>query len=415
MSELLATTADGAPRRTDRNEAAERPVLVVALAAGEPERVGEVLPVPSEGAAVLGRGGDALVRQRPGVVTASGPLTSPRVSRRQLQVRALGDGRLHVENVGRLGLSVRGAPAGDAVVAPGDVLRFEDELVLVCVLRPAELPAARAPADFPWGRADADGLVGESPAAWALRDRLAFVGPRRGDVLLRGGIGVGKEFAARAIHRLSGATGALGEATVYLKEIAGLPPDAAPPEGRRLVAGTAGEVDAIAPALRARFRHVVTLPSLEERREDVPLLAADLLRRALADDADLAGRFADGGEPRLTAGLVEALLTRPLPLQLRDLDAFLWQALATSRGDRVDVPPEARLAPRPAAPDAPALTAREREVVELLARGATYQLVADALGIALGTVQAYVKTVYRKLDASTKAEAVAEALRRGVI
>src|SRR5262249_46286359 len=56
---------------------------------------------------------------------------------------------------------------------------------------------------FPFGRADADGFVGESPAAWDLRDRLAFIGPQAGHVLLVGESGVGKELAARALHARS--------------------------------------------------------------------------------------------------------------------------------------------------------------------------------------------------------------------
>ncbi|MCA9711802.1 MAG: GAF domain-containing protein, partial [Myxococcales bacterium] len=40
-----------------------------------------------------------------------------------------------------------------------------------------------------------DGVVGESPAAWALRDQLGFIGPRAGHVLVLGRSGTGKELA----------------------------------------------------------------------------------------------------------------------------------------------------------------------------------------------------------------------------
>lgn len=59
------------------------------------------------------------------------------------------------------------------------------------------------------------------------------------------------------------------------------------------------------------------------------------------------------------------------------------------------------------------LTAREREVLCLLVRGHAYADIAGALGIGLGTVQSYVKNVYRKLEVSTKAEAACVALREG--
>ncbi len=64
--------------------------------------------------------------------------------------------------------------------------------------------------------------------------------------------------------------------------------------------------------------------------------------------------------------------------------------------------------------DRPALTRREREVLGLLAKGSTYEETARMLGISLGTVQSHVKRLYRKLEVSSKAEAAAEAVRRGL-
>jgi len=62
-----------------------------------------------------------------------------------------------------------------------------------------------------------------------------------------------------------------------------------------------------------------------------------------------------------------------------------------------------------------ALTAREGEVLKLLAKGHTYADVAVALGIGVGTVQSYVKVIYTKLEISSKAEAAAIALRLGLL
>lgn len=61
------------------------------------------------------------------------------------------------------------------------------------------------------------------------------------------------------------------------------------------------------------------------------------------------------------------------------------------------------------------LTARERDVLELLAKGLTYAECAGALGIGVGTVQDHVKRLYRKLDVTTKAEASAWAVRHGLL
>jgi len=60
------------------------------------------------------------------------------------------------------------------------------------------------------------------------------------------------------------------------------------------------------------------------------------------------------------------------------------------------------------------LTKRETEVLSLLAKGLTYEDAARVLGISLGTIQSHVKSLYRKLEVSSKAEAAAEAVRRGL-
>lgn len=61
------------------------------------------------------------------------------------------------------------------------------------------------------------------------------------------------------------------------------------------------------------------------------------------------------------------------------------------------------------------LTGREREVLELLTRGASYPLIGKALDISTNTVQSHIRAIYSKLEVSTKAEATAEAYRRGLV
>jgi DNA-binding NarL/FixJ family response regulator len=77
--------------------------------------------------------------------------------------------------------------------------------------------------------------------------------------------------------------------------------------------------------------------------------------------------------------------------------------LSEVRGD----PPEQRIGPP--------LSKRELEVLELLVRGHTYADVGNALGIAEGTVQTYVKRIYEKLEVSSKAEAAFLAVSRGLV
>jgi DNA-binding NarL/FixJ family response regulator len=69
----------------------------------------------------------------------------------------------------------------------------------------------------------------------------------------------------------------------------------------------------------------------------------------------------------------------------------------------------------PAAPEEPALTPREVEVLGLLARGCTYDEVARMLAISPNTVRTYIRSTYEKLHVSSKTEAALEAIRRGLI
>lgn len=61
------------------------------------------------------------------------------------------------------------------------------------------------------------------------------------------------------------------------------------------------------------------------------------------------------------------------------------------------------------------LTRREREVLVCLVRGDTYDEAATALGVTLSTVQSHVRTVYSKLEVTSKAGATREAIRRGLV
>jgi DNA-binding CsgD family transcriptional regulator len=52
------------------------------------------------------------------------------------------------------------------------------------------------------------------------------------------------------------------------------------------------------------------------------------------------------------------------------------------------------------------LTARETDVLLLLARGCTYSQVSDRLGISQHTVTSHIKNVYRKLEVHSARAAV---------
>ncbi|MBX3262641.1 MAG: response regulator transcription factor [Labilithrix sp.] len=63
-------------------------------------------------------------------------------------------------------------------------------------------------------------------------------------------------------------------------------------------------------------------------------------------------------------------------------------------------------------PDVALLTDREREIIELFAKGATYDEVASLLTLSVNTVRHHVRSMYRKLHVCSKTEAVTLAFPR---
>ncbi|HRL13033.1 MAG TPA: LuxR C-terminal-related transcriptional regulator, partial [Aggregatilineales bacterium] len=61
------------------------------------------------------------------------------------------------------------------------------------------------------------------------------------------------------------------------------------------------------------------------------------------------------------------------------------------------------------------VTERERDVLRLLAQGATNQEIVDALVISLGTVKSHINHIMTKLDARNRTEAVARARALGIL
>jgi two-component system, NarL family, response regulator len=61
------------------------------------------------------------------------------------------------------------------------------------------------------------------------------------------------------------------------------------------------------------------------------------------------------------------------------------------------------------------LSAREEEVVRLVARGMRNKEIAPALGISEGTVDAHLKRIYAKLGVNDRTAALAAAIERGII
>jgi two-component system nitrate/nitrite response regulator NarL len=70
---------------------------------------------------------------------------------------------------------------------------------------------------------------------------------------------------------------------------------------------------------------------------------------------------------------------------------------------------------RRAEPTAPVLSAREREVLNRIARGQSIPTIAAELYVASSTVKTHVQRLYEKLGVTDRAAAVAEAMRRRLL
>jgi DNA-binding NarL/FixJ family response regulator len=81
------------------------------------------------------------------------------------------------------------------------------------------------------------------------------------------------------------------------------------------------------------------------------------------------------------------------------------------RGARRDAIPDVP----PITPSPSPLSAREREVLGMMARGLRDKEIARLLFIADRTVKFHAQVIYRKLEVTNRTEAVSVALRRGIV
>jgi DNA-binding NarL/FixJ family response regulator len=146
-----------------------------------------------------------------------------------------------------------------------------------------------------------------------------------------------------------------------------------------------------------------------------------------ADDLDEAGGLAglapvllladglDAGYAALTAGF------RGVLLRDSGLDEIQAALRAVAAGLAVVDPRVLPLIQQPRAPSGPPdddiepLTPREAEVLELIARGYPNKAIAVELGISEHTVKFHVGSVLAKLGAASRSEAVAIAMRHGMV
>lgn len=351
-------------------------------------------PRPDDGAERL-----RLFRHRANTLSERPPLEASGISRKQLLVKNTGNS-LDVERVGKLPVRVNGRVVEKASVKPGDRVFLEHQLLLLCVERTPEDLAMRGEEPvFGFGLPDPHGIVGESPRTWQLREQVEFYSRRAGHVLVLGPSGSGKELTARALHALSvrikapfiarnAATlpsgildaelfgnarnypnpgmrervGLVGEAdggTLFLDELGELPEELQAhllrllDDGEyhrlgeersrrvdlRFIGATNRDEGSLKHDLVARFKLRITVPGLNERREDIPLLIRSILRKIGREDVGMKERFFDKDEPRISPDLVDALVSHLYTTHVRELESLLLLAMAGSREHFVTLTP----------------------------------------------------------------------------
>ena len=130
-----------------------------------------------------------------------------------------------------------------------------------------------------------------------------------------------------------------------------------------------------------------------------------LMLTVSSKDKDLLGALAAGADGYLLKNAEPEALVRAIRQVVAGRGALSPEIM----------PRVMRAAAEKAAEPAPALSPREQEVLQALARGATTGEIAAALSISQNTVKTHVRRALRKLDASNRTEAVARALSLGLV
>jgi DNA-binding NtrC family response regulator len=336
---------------------------------------------------LLGRGPERRVELQDGVLRIQ--LPDAAVSSEHAELRKDDRGWVVRDAGSRNGTVVDSRPVEEQLLQDGAVLQVGGTFFKFRAAYEGREPALLDSKDLSVGPT---GLRTFSPAMQQLLRRLEVVAPSRVPVLLQGESGTGKELLARAIHRLSGRTGAFvalncgaiapnlveGElfgyrkgafsgadrdhpglllassgGTLFLDEIGDLPLQAQAALLRVLQESEVLQVGTVRPqrldlrVVAATHRDLEALAEEKQFRHDLHArldgisLAIPPLRDRLEDVplliATLVERHSPGHSPSFSPRAAEALLSYDWPMNVRELENALVSALALSAGETVEV------------------------------------------------------------------------------
>lgn len=131
-----------------------------------------------------------------------------------------------------------------------------------------------------------------------------------------------------------------------------------------------------------------------------------IVSTVLGDDAHVVAALSAGAQGYILKGQPEAIVRRQL-VQLQFGIPALSPAIARRIMDHFQ-------RTGPVDDEIQALTARETDVLTMVSKGFRNAEVAQALGLAESTIATHVKSIYRKLGISSRAEAALHATRMGL-
>jgi two-component system response regulator DesR len=164
-------------------------------------------------------------------------------------------------------------------------------------------------------------------------------------------------------------------------------------------------------AARSGAEALALLPTL---RPDVALVDLFLVNESGADVCDSIRRASPSTRVLLISG---AGRMSPAAARAAGASGFVskaWEARDVARAVRRVGMGMTMFAPTSEQP-APLLSEREREVLDLIAAGSTNREIAERLYLSPHTVKEHTSTLYRKLHARNRAEAVQRAQRIGLL